>query len=144
MRFRNAAGLAVAALLSACGGGVTRDPVDDRPPPAPIFTALPDMPFTVDAGGSARLDFDVPEPGYVVATIDWQDLANSLLAVFTGRGCHSVNDALGWRCATSEVSDHASTCAAKPRILVHPNYAPVALQHRHHRGGRQGDAHAVP
>jgi hypothetical protein len=130
MQSRRASGLLMGAVLMAgCGGSVTRRVEDEhRLPPAPTFTALPGMPFTVEPGGAARLDFEVAEPGDVVATIDWQDPANNLVAVFTGRGCHSINDALAGRCRTSEVSGMASTCPAKPRVAIHFTYAPVALR----------------
>jgi hypothetical protein len=82
----------------------------------------------VAAGAAVRLDFDLPQAGDLMATVDWQDPANNLVAVFTGRGCHSVNDALSGRCRNAEVSDFASTCPAKPRITGHANYAPVALR----------------
>jgi hypothetical protein len=128
-RSRSAPGLlTAAALLTACGGSVTRDVDVQRSPPPPIYTSLPDMPFAVGPGAAVRLDFEVPEAGKLAATIDWQDPANNLVAVFTDRGCHSVNDALAWRCSSSEVNGHASTCPAKPRVLAHSNYAPVALR----------------
>jgi hypothetical protein len=122
--------LSCIALLAACGSGghVTGGPDGTRQTTPPILTPLPDMPFTVPAGGAVRLDFEVSGPRYVFATVDWQDPANNLTAVFTGRGCHSVNDALGGRCLDMEVHATASTCPAKPRGLNASFYVPVALR----------------
>jgi hypothetical protein len=124
--------LMAAALPAACGGGgggVTRRDVDlERRTPPLSFTQLPDMPFEVAPGAAVRLDFELAQAGDLAATIDWRDPANNLVAVFTSRGCHSVNDALAHRCSDTEVSEFASTCPAKPRVLVHSNYAPVALR----------------
>ena len=129
MKSRTASALLIAAALAAaCGRSLTGGVDGDGEPPPPIRTTLPTLEFTVAPGGSARLDFEVGEPGSLVATIDWTASENNLVAVITGRGCQSVNDALAGRCRNSEVSGSASTCPAKPRLVAHTNYAPVALR----------------
>lgn len=120
--------LMVAMLSAACGDHGTGIPDATTATPPPIRTPLPDMPFTVPAGGAARLDFEVPERGSIFATIDWQDSAKNLVAVVTGRGCHSVNDALAGRCSEPGVITLASTCPAKPRRLHVGVYTPAALR----------------
>ena len=122
------AGLMAAVLSAACGGSPTGNGGGDREPPPPTHTSLPALAFTVTPGGSTRLDFEVAQPGSLVATIDWTFAENNLVAVITGRGCQSVNDALAGRCRNSEVSGFASSCAVKPRVVEHTNYAPVALR----------------
>ena len=133
MQPRTASGLLIAAallggaLLAGCGGSVTRN--DDAGVAAPpTYVTLPALSFTVPPGGSTRIDFDVAEAGDLVATLDWQDPANNVIAVFTDNKCQSVNEALSGRCRTAVVNAFASTCPAKPRVMVHPNYAPVTLR----------------
>jgi hypothetical protein len=119
--------LVVSMLPAACGGGGPVTGGAGEAPP-PTRTPLPDMPFTVAAGGAVRLDFDVAEPGSIFASIDWQDPARNLVAVVTGRGCHSVNDALAGRCSEPGVVAVASTCHVKPRRLHVGVYTPAALR----------------
>jgi hypothetical protein len=129
MRPRNIRVLLLVAMLpAACGGDVTGVRGETGEPPPPIRTPLPDMPFTIPAGGAARLDFEVAERGDILASIEWQDSAKNLVAVVTGRGCHSVNDALAGRCSEPGVVTSASTCPVKPRRLHVGVYTPAALR----------------
>ena len=129
MRLRNIRILLMVAMLpTACGGDVTGVRGGIGEPPPPIRTPLADMPFTIPAGGAARLDFEVAERGDILASIDWQDAGKNLVAVVTGRGCHSVNDALAGRCSEPGVVTSASTCPAKPRHLHVGVYTPAALR----------------
>lgn len=119
-----------ATFAAACGGsGGGGDVVDwSQPRVPPVLTPLPGHSFSVPAGGAVRIDFDSPEAGDLLATVDWQDPANNLVAAFTGRGCHSINDALARRCTDAEVGGLPSTCPAKPRSLYTYFYRPVALR----------------
>lgn len=118
------------SLQPACGGSGDSPfyPSDRAVPLPPVLTPLPSLSFAVPAGGSVRLDFDGPEAASLFATLDWQDPGNKLVATFTGRGCHSVNDALAGLCTDSELQSSRSDCAAKPRTLTAYYWRPVALR----------------
>jgi hypothetical protein len=127
---RHARSIAVTAAVLLLGCGRPGDVVDpfSQPHVPPILTPLPALSFSVPAGGAAQLDFDGAEAGYLFATVEWQDPANNVVAVFTGRGCHSVNDALSGGCRDAEVQGSQSTCRAKPRTLTVSFLQPVALR----------------
>ena len=121
--------LVTATLLPGCGANVAG--VDDtfrKPRVPPVLTPMPSLAFEVRAGGATRLDFEVPQAAYLLASVDWTYRDDNVVAVFTGRGCHDINDALAGRCPDPEVQGSPSTCPAKPRNLYTSFYAPVALR----------------
>jgi len=133
MSFRVFCGLSLSLLLlPACGGGGAgaSGPLDpySQPKVPPVMTPMPSLAFSVPPGGAVKLDFDGPQAAYLFATLDWSDPGNNLVAVFTGRGCYSINDALAGLCSDSDVYGSRSTCVAKPRTLTASYYRPVALR----------------
>jgi hypothetical protein len=113
-----AAALAASLVAVACGQPSSVFPEvrpEDYPP---IKTTLLNEPFALAPGTSAAIDFQVPDTGDVVATVDWTYASNEVLAVFAGRSCPSVNHALAGSCNQGVFQAPASTCPAKPRIIA--------------------------
>jgi len=133
------------ALLLGCGdaGSPTGPDPFSQPRVPPVLTPLPGFTFTVPAGGSVKFDFDGPVAGYMVATVDWQDPANKVMAAFTGRGCHTVNDAIAGPCDDPDVYGSRATCDAKPQGLSAHYYRPAALRLWIANAGSTADAGSV-
>jgi len=113
-----AAALATSLVAAACGGPSSVFPEvrpEDFPP---IKTILLNEPFALAPGASAAFDFQIPDTGDVLATVDWTYASNEVLAVFSSRGCPGVNQALAGSCNQGVFQAPASTCPAKPRAVA--------------------------
>lgn len=90
-RLRLAAGLALAALLPACGGGSTNPdpPVTPTATPAPTTTVIFQSAFPpLEEFGYAVGDFAIPNSGSVRVTMDWTFASNDMdIIIFSGTTC---------------------------------------------------------
>ena len=90
---RRAAAVAVLiAALAACGCSASATG------PSPLVTETSTMVVLsqtfddVEPGSQRTIDFTVPRRGALVVTVQWNDPANSVVAVLTGTGCRNLRN----------------------------------------------------
>jgi hypothetical protein len=81
------------AALAACGcsGPSTTGP-SALPTETSTMVILSQTLDDVEPGGQRFVDFTVPRRGALVVTVQWNDPANSVIAVLTGSGCRNLRN----------------------------------------------------
>jgi hypothetical protein len=86
----------VIAALAACGCSGSSPTGPSAPTTETSTMVVLSQSFDdVEAGGQRTVDFTVPRRGGLVVTVQWNDPANSVVAVLTGTGCRNLRNPHG-------------------------------------------------
>lgn len=90
---RTAVVTVVIAALAACGcsGASTTGP-SALPTETSTLLVVSQTLDAVEPGSQRTVDFTVPRRGALVVTVQWNDPANSVVAVLTGAGCRNLRN----------------------------------------------------
>lgn len=53
-------------------------------------TVVLEQGFARGSGASAAMDFQMPQTGYLIATVDWTHTSNNVVATFSSQRCADV------------------------------------------------------
>lgn len=112
--------LAAVAAAFACAGcssspGFPEHRPQDYPP---VETVILEQGFALGSGAATAIDFQMPQTGDLIATVDWTHASNNVVATFSSQRCADVNLALAGACAEHVHQARPSTCPAKPRVVT--------------------------